>query len=93
MPVTKTDVQRVSFPDPQIQEDSPILYEYLLELADSLNDLPPLSTFSFDTPESNVTARTGTFGTNLASGTTLLWYKLEGSGNTGWDSVGTSRAY
>jgi len=92
MPVTKTDTQRVRFPDPQIFEDSPILYQYLFELSDALNAIPPLSTFSFDTPESNVTARTGTLGVNLASATTFLWYKLEGSSNTGWDSLATSRS-
>ena len=92
MPVTKTDTQRVRFPDPAIFAENQILYQYLFELSDAINSIPPLSTFSFNTPESNVTARTGTLGVNLASATTLLWYKQTGAGNTGWDSLATSRS-
>lgn len=40
-----------------------------------------------------MSADVGTLGFNQASGNTQLWIKQEGSGNTGWDSLATSRAY
>jgi len=69
------------------------LRAYLLQLADAINDLPPMSTFSHATPESKVSAIPGTIGVNVASGHTLIWYKQSGFGTTGWDSLATTRAY
>jgi len=45
------------------------------------------STFSYTTPESNVTAQSPTIGVNEASGVSGLWFKRTGSGNTGWAAV------
>ena len=69
------------------------LGRWLSEVADALNAIPAFSVFSYVTPESNVTAQRGTWGVNLASGTTVFWVKASGAGNTGWSSVATDRAY
>lgn len=57
------------------------------DIHDKVNALPRFSTFSYSTPESNVTAQAPTLGFNEASGFSRLWVKLSGSGNTGWQSV------
>ncbi len=63
---------------------------YLRDLTDAVNALPALSVFSYNTPESNVTASAPTLGFNLASGHTQVWLKASGDGNTGWVSVATA---
>lgn len=63
------------------------LQRYVQDIADSMNELPRFSTFSFNTPESNVTAQAPTLGMNEASGYSRVWAKVVGSGNTGWVSV------
>lgn len=64
---------------------------YLRQIADALNTLPPLSTFSFGNPNGNVTAIIGTIGVNINSAATAhVWYKNVGSGATGWVSVVTA---
>ena len=60
---------------------------YLNDVADSINELPRFSVFSFTTPESNVTAATPTIGVNERSGSSRVWAKTNGSGNTGWVSL------
>jgi hypothetical protein len=80
--------QRVSGP-PDIEDD--ILRRWLRDVADALNTLPPFSTFSYETPESNVSAIQGTLGVNLAdSSHTKLWVKQSGDGTTGWASLTTA---
>jgi hypothetical protein len=82
--------QRVNQPPPE--EDANKEY-WQRDMADAMNALPPFSVFSFDTPNSNVTAQEATLGFNLASGHTKLWIKVSGNDNTGWASVATDRAY
>ena len=53
-----------------------------------VNKLPNFSTFSFSTPNSNVTARSPALGFNYASGASAVWVKQVGSGNTGWAAIG-----
>lgn len=61
------------------------------DLTDDYNALPPTITFSdWSSPESNVSGVPGTIGVSVASGTTMLWIKELGSGNTGWASLITS---
>ena len=60
---------------------------FLNDVADRVNELPRFSTFSFTTPESNVTAQVPTLGTNEASGVSRVWAKVSGSGNTGWVAI------
>ena len=68
----------------------PALRAFLQHLADTVNSVPPISTFSFTTPESNVTALAPTLGVNVASGHTRFWLKETGAGNTGWVSLSTA---
>ena len=82
--------QRVNYPPPI---EDPALRQWALDVADALNDLPPMSTFSYETPNSYVTAQVGTVGVNLSSGNTILWYKESGNSNIGWVSIATERAY
>jgi len=65
----------------------PALARWLQYVRDELTAAPYASRFSEVTPESRVTARTGTIGVNEASGTTRLWLKLTGDSNTGWVSL------
>lgn len=60
---------------------------WLQEVANALNEIPPLSTFSYSTPNSNVTAQLGTLGINYDSSTSVCWIKQVGSGNTGWVAI------
>ena len=55
-------------------------------VTEEVNKLPLFSTFSFPTPNSNVTAATPTLGFNYApaSAASTIWLKQVGSGNTGW---------
>jgi hypothetical protein len=64
--------------------DPPVLREHLGAIGDAINALPQFSTFSFTTPESSVTATIGTIGINVASGVSAMWFKQQGSSNTGW---------
>lgn len=68
----------------------PALRSFLQRIADEINTVPTISTFSFSTPESNVTASAPTIGVNLASSHTRLWLKETGAGNTGWVSLVTA---
>ena len=54
------------------------------DVTDELNLVPFMSTFSFDTPESNVTALPSCLGFNQASGVSVFWIKQTGSGSIGW---------
>ena len=58
-------------------------------MADAINAMPPFSTFSFPSPNSNVSAVPGTLGLNLAASSTVTagWLKQSGYGNTGWVSI------
>ena len=73
-------------PQPPPTEDAAV-QQWMRFVTDELNALPPLSTFSYITPESNVTAIPGTIGVNLASGVSATWAKQTGDGNTGWVPV------
>jgi hypothetical protein len=54
------------------------------DVAASINALPPTSAFSFDDPNSNVTAQEGTIGVNLNPDAIGLWFKQSGNTNIGW---------
>lgn len=54
------------------------------QVYDTINALPPFSTFSLPNPNSALTAIRGTIGINLSSATSVLWIKQNGSGNTSW---------
>ena len=73
--------QRVSYPAPN---DDATDYQWNKDVADELNMLPPTSTFSFTSPNSNVTAQEGTIGVNLNAAAIGLWFKQDTNGNTGW---------
>ena len=65
------------------------LRRHLQDIADAVNDFPRFSTFSFSTPNSNVTAQAPALGFNEAgSAYSRLWVKTIGSGNTGWVAIG-----
>jgi hypothetical protein len=53
-------------------------------VTDELNKFPQFSTFSYATPESNVTAARSTIGINFASAASVLWIKQVGDDNLGW---------
>jgi hypothetical protein len=59
----------------------------LQDVADAVNALPRFSTFSYTTPESNVSAQAPTLGFNEASGASRVWAKVTGSGATGWVAI------
>lgn len=63
------------------------------EVTDALNTLPAQSTFSYDTPEGNVPATPGTWGSNIRDDAASMWVKESGDSETGWVSVATSGAY
>jgi hypothetical protein len=52
-----------------------------------INKLPNFSTFSFSTPNSNVTAAAPALGFNYASGASVLWAKTSGQSNIGWVAI------
>ncbi len=59
------------------------------DITNEVNSLPAFSIFSTAAgPESGVTADKGTLGFEIGSGTTLLYLKGAGSGNTGWITLG-----
>ena len=76
--------QRLNQPPPQEDMDQEV---WQRDVTDSVNSLPPMSTFSFATPESNVTAQSGSIGVNLSDGSESLWFKSSGQGNTGWTPI------
>ena len=80
--------QRVNQPPPV--EDADVA-QWMRDVADALNALPPMSVFSFADPNSNVTAQVGTVGVSLAaaSTSTVFWIKETGQGSTGWASLTT----
>jgi len=82
--------QRLNQPPPAENADQEF---WQRDVTDSLNSLPPMSTFSFTTPESTVTAQEGTIGVNLNPNAIALWFKEEGNGNTGWQRVGQYSSY
>ena len=63
------------------------LRQHIQDINDAVNALPRFSTFSFSTPNSNVTAQVPTIGVNEASGYSRVWAKTSGSGNTGWTAI------
>lgn len=74
-------------PLPSTQSVHPVLHYWARQVVDAVNALPAFSTFSWPTPESNVTAMPGTIGINLAPFSVTgqsIWVKETGSGNTGW---------
>lgn len=80
--------RRVNEPPPT---EDPALDAWMQDVADALNQIPPMSSFSATTPNSNVTAEPGHLAINLSpSATTIMWYKQSGSSNIGWDSLATS---
>jgi len=85
---------RTDFYQPRVRQPpstgSADLDLWLRQVADEVNKLPPFSAFSYDTPNSNVSAQVGTLGLNIASGHTVLWIKLTGASNTGWVSAQTA---
>jgi len=60
---------------------------YLTGVAGFLNQLPNFSTFSFASPNSNVTATAPALAVNQSSSGSKLWVKTIGSGNTGWQAI------
>ena len=70
---------------PPATDDVKVLIPWIIQqVVPALNGLPAFSTFSWTTPNSNVTAQPGTIGINLASGVSVHWVKQVGSGMTGW---------
>jgi hypothetical protein len=70
---------------PPATDDVKMLIPWIIQqLVPAVNALPNFSTFSWPTPNSNVTALAGTVGINYASGVSVHWVKTSGSGNTGW---------
>jgi hypothetical protein len=67
--------------------------QWTRDVTDALNTLPHLSAFSYDTPESLVSAVPGTLGSNIKDGAASMWVKESGDTTTGWASVATSGAY
>ena len=63
--------------------DAKFIY-WLRALADVVNGLPPMSSFSTGNPNSQITALRGAWGYNLSSATSAVWFKQVGSGTTGW---------
>jgi hypothetical protein len=63
------------------------------EVTDTLNTLPQQSAFSYDTPEGNVPATPGTWGSNIKDGGTAMWVKASGDTETGWQSIATTGVY
>jgi len=63
------------------------------EVTDTLNTLPQQSAFSYDTPEGNVPAPPGTWGSNIKDGATSMWVKASGDTETGWQSIATTGVY
>jgi hypothetical protein len=63
--------------------------QWAFQASDALNALPNFSTFSWSSPESNVTAQAPALGFNLAPSSVAsgLWFKQTGSGSTGWVAV------
>jgi len=57
------------------------------DVADTLNAIPPFSTFSLSDPNSNVTAYQGTIGINLNPQAFGLWFKQSGHTDIGWQKV------
>lgn len=57
---------------------------WLRQVVDAVNAGPPTSTFSLTTPESVVTALPGTWGWNLNSAVSAVWFKQSGTTTTGW---------
>lgn len=82
--------QRLNQPPPAEQSDQDV---WQLDVTDEVNKLPPTSTFSFTTPESNVTAQEGTIGVNLNPNAIGLWFKEESNSNTGWQRLGQYSSY
>jgi len=71
------------------------LHNWLREVADEINRLPPQSTFSVAiaaTPESTISGNPGEVVFNQAApstSTARMWVKMSGIGNTGWVSMAT----
>ena len=82
--------QRLNQPPPAENADQEF---WQRDVTDSVNSLPPMSTFSFTTPESNVTAQEGTIGVNFNPDAISLWFKEEGNSNTGWQRLGQYSSY
>lgn len=81
--------QTVRIPTPPVDPED----QWARDVTDALNTLAPNSTFSFETPESNVSAIPGTTGSNIKDGAASFWIKESGDTTTGWASVATSGAY
>ena len=47
----------------------------------------PMSQFSFSTPNSNVTAQRGSWGHNIKSTASAVWFKQSGDSNIGWVAI------
>lgn len=69
------------------KSDDPALQTWVKLASAAVNALPPMSTFSFTTPNSNVSAQRGTIGVNFNSNASVCWVKTIGSGNTGWTAI------
>ena len=83
--------QRIEMPPSSVSGE---LYGYLTRLALAVNNLPSFSYTSYASPESNVTGAPGAILVNIAanSAATRTWVKQSGTGNTGWQAIGTSSA-
>jgi hypothetical protein len=76
-----TERQQRRIPEPPTVDD-PAVGRWMRDVTDHLNMLPPLSAFSYDTPEGNVPA---------VPGTVAIWIKETGEGTEGWSSVATAQ--
>ena len=86
---TERQRQPIRVPSPPVDPKD----QWSRDVTDALNTLAPNSTFSYATPESNVSAVPGTLGSNLKDGSPAFWIKESGDTAIGWASVATSGAY
>lgn len=65
------------------------LQQWMRQATAAVNAIPPFSTFTYSTPESNVTAAFPTIGVSWAPSSvgSTVWLKKSGSGNTGWVAI------
>jgi len=84
--MTIRERQQLLIPAPP-RTDDPALDAWLNAVTDALNGLPPLSVFSYTTPENNVSGIPGTIGANLNSSVSVVWAKQSGDTMTGWVAI------
>jgi hypothetical protein len=88
MSIRERQPVRITLPQPHPERDP-----WSRDVTDVLNTLPQMSTFSYDDPNSNVSATPGTWGSNIKDGAASMWVKASGDTSSGWQSVATEGVY